>query len=43
MYVMRPLNFEKKVMQGAYWIFTKKSKYFLRIFQGHFEKTWILY
>ena len=30
-------------MRGAYWIFTKKSKYFPKIIHGHFEKTWILY
>ena len=26
-------------MRGAYWVFTKKSKYFPKISQGHFEKN----
>ena len=37
------LNFEQKITQVTYLGFTKKFKYFSRIFQGHFEKTWILY
>ena len=35
---MRPFNFEKKIIQGAYWVFTKKFKYSPRIFLGNFEK-----
>ena len=33
-YKMRPLDSDKKAIQCAYWAFTKKSKYFPRIFQG---------
>ena len=38
---MRSLNFEKKITEGAYCAFTKKSKYFPRIFQGHFSLNFI--